>query len=104
MDDLVQSELFKNLDTDGDHMGVPQDREGMDVLTAAYASRLSKLDEMRDAAFIYQLKEQLKITDVREPRFAQCRKGDLALLKRMAQDHQHSHKLEARWEGPYCMD
>ncbi|KFY31814.1 hypothetical protein V493_00777 [Pseudogymnoascus sp. VKM F-4281 (FW-2241)] len=77
-----------------------------EATVSAIGVRLAKLDELRDAAAEIRLRRQLKQSEESAVRFANTKKvkrGDLVLLRRLAQDNQHSHKLEPRWQGPYIV-
>lgn len=62
------------------------------------------LDEMRMLAAERRLREQQNVaekTNTKRDGKSSPIQGDLVCLRRLAQDEQRSHKLEARWEGPY---
>lgn len=76
--------------------------QGMTIEEAQYHSRLAKLDEVRQRAVErrHGLGEKLAEKTAKEEKVSPA-VGDLVRLRRLAQDNQHSHKLEPRWEGPY---
>lgn len=80
-----------------------EDPEGDFVTEQMYETRLARMDEIRDMATRLKLREQERIeaksieSMVWEPPSV----GDLVLLRRYRLDQQRSHKLEARYIGPY---
>jgi hypothetical protein len=70
------------------------------------AIRMAALDEVRNRCLDRRdlhhrnivRKEQLKA------RWTAPKVGDLVLLRRMALEGQRSHKIAARWEGPFLLD
>lgn len=80
--------------------------EGFSVEEAAYKARLSALDELRDRSVKARFERgettaRSTAAKIRTLEEKVIKKGCLVLLRRLAQDKSHSHKLEAKWEGPY---
>lgn len=80
-------------------------KEQMSIEEANYESRLARIDEIRDRAMSRRLvlsESTISATRKREGNpDTRIKTGSLVRLRRTAQDNQHSHKLEPRWEGPY---
>ncbi|KAL8760748.1 MAG: hypothetical protein Q9184_003085 [Pyrenodesmia sp. 2 TL-2023] len=76
--------------------------QGMTIEEAQYHARLAKLDEVRERAVDkrHELGEKLAEKTAKESKVSP-EAGDLVRLRKLAQDNQHSHKLEPRWEGSY---
>lgn len=63
------------------------------------ALRMAEIDELRDTAAALRLKRQMKQAEESKAEFdrkKKTKKDDLVLLRRLAQDNQHSYKLEPR--------
>lgn len=87
----------------GDSSNALMSEEGMTLEKAAYDSRLAMLDELRERSLAkrFQLGENTaESTSTKTPMNPEkiIRKGSLVRLRRLAQDNQHSHKMEPRWE------
>jgi hypothetical protein len=104
IDEAIRKELLGNFPAAGNSVTIPEDIPGIQVREEEYGKRLAKLEDMRDAAARLKLKQQMKMADGKTPKFKAPKVGDLVLLRRLSQDNQKSHKLEARWEGPYRID
>lgn len=76
-------------------------RGGATVPEAAYEARLASIDEIRTEALKAKLANKQSVAAKNFKDNPVPQKGDLVLLRRLAQDGQKSHKLEPRWEGPH---
>ena len=70
---------------------------------AHHTVRLASIDEIRHRAIERRLQEQERTALKTERTGESASEGDLVLVRRLAQDNQHSHKLELRWEGLYIV-
>jgi transposase InsO family protein len=70
------------------------------------AIRLAAIDEARARCLDRLERSHHAIVDreSRKARWTAPKIGDLVLMRNMALDGQHGHKLQARWEGPYMLD
>jgi hypothetical protein len=68
--------------------------------------RLAALDEARNRCLDRLERSHLNIIsrESRKVRWTAPKVGDLVLMRNIALDGQHGHKLQARWEGPYMLD
>ena len=79
--------------------------KGLSIEKDALEHRLAKLNELRDTAIEKRLNQGealAKKEDKETPKIlitAKC----LVKLRRLSQENQHSHKLEARWEDSYIV-
>jgi len=75
-------------------------KEGLELPDAVCEARMMAMDEIRNLALERRLRDQKTLYNKANPRFSSLQEGDLVLIRRLAQDNQHGHKLEARWDGP----
>jgi transposase InsO family protein len=70
------------------------------------AIRLASIDEARARCLDRLERSHHAIVDreSRKARWTSPKVGDLVLMRNLALDGQHGHKLQARWEGPYILD
>jgi hypothetical protein len=70
------------------------------------AIRLASIDKARNRCLdrLEQGHNNIVTREKRKARWTAPQVGDLVLLRSMALDGQHGHKLKARWEGPYVLD
>jgi hypothetical protein len=77
-----------------------------DINSVAVTDRVARLDDLRDAALRRKIHEQERQESKSASKFigkTVIKARDLVLLRRLAQDNQHSHKLEPWWLSPYLV-
>ncbi|KAL8801353.1 MAG: hypothetical protein Q9182_004520 [Xanthomendoza sp. 2 TL-2023] len=81
--------------------GIPRwQAEGATMAESAHEPRLAALDEIRSDAIRAKLTDKQRLADRTYKAKSDVKKGDLVLVRSLAQNQQRSHKLEPQWKGP----
>ena len=77
--------------------------QGLTIEEACYESRLARLEEYQSGSLENRFGVAEKVAENTDKGIPPPVGGDLRKLRRLDLENQKSHKLEARWEGPYVV-